>query len=358
MTTFIQLHMLTFYPPSNLNRDELGRPKTAVVGGSTRLRISSQSLKRAWRTADLFRAALDGNLGKRTKEYGHEVYRKLVGKGVSEKNAKSWAKQIAGVFGKLKGEDKEKKGSLQDLEIEQLAHFSPEEMHAIDALIECLATDPREPNAEELDLLREKHSAVDIAMFGRMLANKPRYNMEAAVQVAHAFTVHEVAVEEDYFTAVDDLNKGDEDRGAGHLGETEFGSGLFYGYVCINRDLLKINLNGDEALALKSLRALVETASKVGPRGKQNSFASHARANYILAEKGLQQPRSLALTFANGVAAGNGKGTGILENAVAALEDKRKKMDAVYGACADAHCIVNVENGEGTLTALLNFIAE
>ncbi|RJP18665.1 MAG: type I-E CRISPR-associated protein Cas7/Cse4/CasC [Deltaproteobacteria bacterium] len=358
MTTFIQLHMLTFYPPSNLNRDELGRPKTAVVGGSTRLRISSQSLKRAWRTADLFRSTLEGNLGVRTKELGLQVYKKLRDKEVSEKNAKIWAKQIAGVFGKSKSEDKEKKGSLQGLEIEQLAHFSPEELHAIDVLIERLAVEKREPKAEELELLREKHSAVDIAMFGRMLADKPRYNMEAAVQVAHAFTVHEVAVEEDYFTAVDDLNKGDEDRGAAHLGEMEFGSGLFYGYICINRSLLEKNLNGDAVLARKALRALVETGAQVGPRGKQNSFASHTKAHYILAEKGGQQPRSLALAFADGIPTRNGKGNGILGNAKEALEDKRKKMDVVYGACADAHRIMDLETGEGTLKAILDFVTE
>ena len=102
MTEFLQLHVLTAYPPSNLNRDDLGRPKTAVLGGANRLRISSQSLKRAWRTSDLFAAALAGHIGIRTKEMGTRVLAALLERGVPEKTARSAAEKIAGVFGKLK----------------------------------------------------------------------------------------------------------------------------------------------------------------------------------------------------------------------------------------------------------------
>src|SRR5512142_2900969 len=102
MSTFIQLHLLTSYPPSNLNRDDLGRPKTAVMGGKTRLRVSSQSLKRAWRTSDIFADAMKGHVGTRTKSMGVEVYNALKNKNVSEANAKAWAKQIAEGFGKAK----------------------------------------------------------------------------------------------------------------------------------------------------------------------------------------------------------------------------------------------------------------
>ena len=102
MSRFIPLHLLTSYPPSNLNRDDLGRPKTAVMGGRTRLRISSQSLKRAWRTSEIFHEALNGHIGTRTKIMGTEVFNTLVGKGVGEKKAKEWAKQIAGIFGACK----------------------------------------------------------------------------------------------------------------------------------------------------------------------------------------------------------------------------------------------------------------
>ena len=102
MSQFIQMHLLTMYPPSNLNRDDLGRPKTAIVGGTERLRISSQSLKRAWRTSEQFQEALSDYQGTRTKRLGEEVYSRLAEKGVAEKQATEWAVKIADVFGKTK----------------------------------------------------------------------------------------------------------------------------------------------------------------------------------------------------------------------------------------------------------------
>ena len=109
MTRFIQIHFLTSYPPSNLNRDDLGSPKTAFMGGAKRLRISSQSLKRAWRTSTLFEDALAGHMGTRTKLMGIEIYNKFIAKGVTEKQAREWAQAIAEQFGKLKKMDKKDK---------------------------------------------------------------------------------------------------------------------------------------------------------------------------------------------------------------------------------------------------------
>ena len=350
MSTFIQLHLLTSYPPANLNRDDLGRPKTAVMGGVQRLRISSQSLKRAWRTSDLFEEALAGHIGIRTKEKGLQVFDQLRESGISEKQAKEWAMAIAGEFGKLKG--KSDKNPLQDLEIEQLAHFSPDESKAIEALIRTLIKEKRNPIDKELHLLRKKHKTVDIALFGRMLASNPEFNVEAAAQVAHAITVHKVAVEDDYFTAVDDLNMGEEDMGAGHIGETEFAAGLFYLYVCINRDLLLNNIQNDEKLAAKTLRALTEAAATIAPTGKQNSFASRAYASYILAEKGRKQPRSLSVAFLKPVT-----GTDMLSDAVASLESTLNNIDKVYGSTSEGKYQVNTAKGEGTFKELLEFVA-
>ena len=99
MSKFIQLHLLTSYAPSNLNRDDLGRPKTAKMGGFDRLRVSSQSLKRNWRVSELFEEAMSGEIGIRTKKLGEEVFNTLVAGGVKDKQATSWASSIAGVFG-------------------------------------------------------------------------------------------------------------------------------------------------------------------------------------------------------------------------------------------------------------------
>jgi CRISPR system Cascade subunit CasC len=145
--------------------------------------------------------------------------------------------------------------------------------------------------------LWEKHKAADIGLFGRMLADSPKYNTEAACQVADAVTVHRAAVEDDFFTAVDDLRSREEDAGSAHVGEQGFGAGLFYVYVCIDCDLLKENLKGDGELAGKAVGALIDAATKVSPTGKQNSFASRAWAYYGLAEKGNRQPRSFIPRF-------------------------------------------------------------
>ena len=342
MTRFVQLHLLTSYPPSNLNRDDLGNPKTARMGGVERLRISSQSLKRAWRTSELFQQQLAGNIGTRTKRLGREAFDALVKAGIAEKQATDWAKQIAAVYGAPKKD--------QPLEIEQLVHIAPEERASLDTLLVTLAEEKRAPTDEELDALLHRQRAVDIAMFGRMLASKTQHNGEAAVQVAHAIGVHASAIEDDYFTAVDDLSS--DDPGAAHIGESGFSAAVFYLYLCIDRDLLKKNLGGDEELTQRALIALVDAAIKVGPSGKQNSYASRAYAHFVRAEKGTQQPRALSLAFVKPVA-----GDDYAAQAVSALQGLCTNMDAVYGKCSDDHRELNVLSGQGSLAELIDFVA-
>jgi len=366
MSEFIQLHILASYPPSNLNRDDLGRPKTAVMGGTQRLRLSSQSLKRAWRESDIFEGALSDHIGIRTKEMGVYVYKALT-TGCSlqdiiknEDNAKNiypqmppsksenLASTIARVFGETESKHKDK--PLNEFRVKQLVHFSPEEIGDIDAVLKKFALSSEDPS-EEIKLLRQQHKAIDIAMFGRMLASSPKHNTEASVQVSHAITVHKVAVEDDYFTAVDDLNKKEDNTGAGHVGEAEFASGLFYNYICINRTLLEQNLGEDKELAKKALKALVEAAAKVGPTGKQNSFASRVYASYIMAEKGTQQPRSLSVAFLKAL---NGKD--LLDESISALKTSNEKMEKVYGKCSTSNCEMNAYTGTGSLEEIKEFV--
>lgn len=345
MSQFIQLHLLTAYPPSNLNRDDLGRPKTAIVGGTERLRISSQSLKRAWRTSDNFQEGLSEFQGIRTKKFGEKIYQYLLEKEVTEKKATEWASSIASVFGK--------KNSANPIEIDQLAHISPEEKTAAMDLAATLVQEDRDPSAEELKLLRATPKAVDIALFGRMLASSPAYNVEAAAQVSHAFTVNPVKIEDDFFTAVDDLNTHEENAGAGHMGDAGFGSGVFYLYCCINKDLLINNLQGDQSLANQAIAALIQSAATVAPTGKQNSFGSRASASYLLAEKGAQQPRSLSVAFFP-----TEKATNPVTQAIKKLELQRKNFDQAYGACADDYRVMDAQAGKGNLAEVIQFITE
>ncbi len=353
MSKFIQIHTLTSYPPANLNRDDMGRPKTAKMGGVDRLRISSQSIKRAWRTSDLFKSAMSGHIGTRTKELGHKIYERLIKGEIKEKSAKEWAQSIAGVFGKLKGENKKQPEKHEELEIEQLAHISPEEIEAVYKLADRLIKENRVPNETELQLLRHPETAVDIALFGRMLASSPAYNVEAACQVSHPISVHPVVIEDDYFTAVDDLNNGKDDMGAAHIGESGFASALFYSYICIDRELLIQNLGDDKTLANKTLAALLESAVKIAPEGKQNSYASRAWASYVLLEKGDEQPRSLSVAFLKPI-----KGDNIGEDAVSALETTYAKMDKVYDIKGVERKTLNAFEGKGSAADLIKFIQE
>jgi len=341
MTRFVQLHLLISYPPANLNRDDSGQPKTARLGGVERLRVSSQSLKRAWRTSEIFQQQLAGSIGSRTKLLGVTAYEQLLAAGVADKQAKDWAGQIAKVYGAVKKD--------KPLEIEQLVHVAPEELGSLKALVSTLAQEKRAPTDDELDALLHTQSAVDIAMFGRMLAAKTEHNSDAAVQVAHAIGVHASAIEDDYFTAVDDLNLSD--PGAAHIGDSGFAAAVFYQYVCIDRDRLKQNLGGDEALTQKALRALTEAALKVGPSGKQNSFASRAYAHYALAEKGAQQPRALTLAYVKPV-----QGVDYAQEAIGALRRVRDNMDKVYGPCADSRSEIDVLQGQGHVAELIDFV--
>ena len=222
-----------------MNRDDTGRPKTAVVGGATRLRLSSQALKRAWRTSPVFQTALEGHMGTRTMRFGEVVEKHLITRGMAPDAALSTAREIADVFGKAKPA-----GDKNPARIEQLAFLSPEEQAAALALADRVLAGEK-PVIKDAGLLRRTDTAADIALFGRMLADDPDYNREAAAQVAHAITTHKVTVEDDYYTAVDDLKTPADDAGAGFLGEAAFGSGVFYLYLCVDRHLLVRNLGGD-----------------------------------------------------------------------------------------------------------------
>jgi CRISPR system Cascade subunit CasC len=372
MPQFLQLHLLTAFPPANLNRDDTGRPKTAIVGGSERLRISSQALKRAWRTSDVFQGVVGDAIGIRSQRFLLRLVDKLEEGGLDHEEATRRARLSLAVKApqaaedgqpedgkKLKVTGKSKAslsgkivfGSLQTKEgrenlTNELVHLGPEEIAVLDDLADSLARG-KAPDAETLDLLEQRPRAADIAMFGRMLADNPKYNVEAAVQVAHAITTHRVTVEDDYFTAAEQLKGDADDRGAGYVDVQEFGAGLFYTYVCVDTRQLLENLKGDKGLVTRAIEGLIRAAATVSPRGKQNSFASRAYTHYLLAERGPAQPRSLAAAFLKSVSA-NGVGPSIT-----ALESLRDGFDRAYGACAEERAVMNVESGTGTLSDIL-----
>ncbi|AHJ66161.1 type I-E CRISPR-associated protein Cas7/Cse4/CasC [Granulibacter bethesdensis] len=347
MTTFLQFHLLTTYGPSNPNRDDQGRPKQAIVGGVPRLRMSSQSIKRALRESTFFALDLADHEGKRTKRLYQNLVEHLISNGVSEEKAHTAADQVATIFGKLEASSKESKNRIGTT----LAFISPEEWRLAEELAGKIAAGEKVPAEKELKkmVLRRADGAVDIAMFGRMLAGSSDYNRDAAVQVAHAITTHMAQSEEDWFSAVDDLNTREE-TGAAHLSETSFGSGVYYQYVCVNCDLLISNLAGDRALAVKGIEALAAALARTTPKGKQNSFAHHPLAHYILAEAGTQAPRDLSGAFFSPV-----RGERLLEQSVEALEKTRREIDDAYGKVWTSEQKLHVGKG-GTLDEITAFV--
>jgi len=363
MGRFLQLHLLTFYPPANINRDDTGRPKTAIMGGEPRLRVSSQALKRAWRKSDIFDGKLKGHLADRTQRIGLAVERHLLSNGTDASIARKVARDIAGVFGKVKKENDD-----NPTHTEQLVFVSPNEKEAAFAIAEARAVGADEAKLAELasKIFMERDRAADIAMFGRMLTDdqddkgikRAIYSREAAVSVAHAVTTHRVVVEDDYYTAVDDLKLPSEDAGAGFIGEAGFGSGVFYLYLVVDRARLVKNLDGDRALAGTAVAALTEAAAKVGPRGKSASFASFARTSFMLAECGDAAPRTLAAAFIQPIDKLEGRHNDFLGVSISALTDTHKKFAAAYPDDVPASVSFSVPDGTGSINDVIAFATD
>jgi CRISPR system Cascade subunit CasC len=352
MTRFLQLHLLTSFAASNLNRDDSGAPKSLRIGNTKRLRVSSQSLKRAWRTSDTFQQALGENIGTRTQRLGIKVFEDLKAGGIDEKNAEEIAITIIEVFGKKKADDPKK--PMQKFETEQLFHISPQEQQAVNALVAEICASKTIPANDDsrFKLLRKEHTAADIAAFGRMFAKDADMNGDAAVQVAHAFTVHPATEEDDYFTAVDDL-KGKEQSGSGFLGVAYLGAGVYYSYICVDMPLLLENLGENLDLAERTITALIECAATVAPTGKQNSHASRAYSHYILAEAGHQVPRQLSLAFVQPITSAT-----VVEDSIKALETTEGAFEKMYGSCRNAFARANFVQQEGSLNEIKNFAQE
>ena len=281
---FVELHMIQSFAPANLNRDDTNNPKDCEFGGVRRARISSQCLKRAIRTAPVFSATTGVDTGMRTKRLLKQLADQLGAAGVSgEETAPILRDLVAALFSKL---DKDNERSAV------LLYVSPQELAAVAAALREnwgeLADEKRRPAAVErlakqmTKDFRGLTSAPDIALFGRMLAEKPELSLEAACQVAHAISTHRVTMEMDFYTAVDDLQPADT-AGAGMMGFTAFNSACFYRYARIDWEQLVKNLDGDGALARQTVEGFLRAAHDALPTGKQTGFAAYNPPSLMLA---------------------------------------------------------------------------
>jgi CRISPR system Cascade subunit CasC len=289
MSLFLEFHLIQNFAPSNLNRDDTGAPKDAFFGGYRRARVSSQCFKRAIRLSANEHGLIDPQFqGVRTQKLFKLLTERLAERGRGEAQGRiEVALNAAGL--KLKEDNKtEYLLFLGDAEIAGFAEL-------IDQYWNELASTP--PSGEKKGKKEAKASAppevvkkaksllnggkaVDVALFGRMLADLPEVNQDAACQVAHAISTHRVEREFDYFTAVDD--KGDADEtGAGMIGQLEFNSATFYRYAVIDANKLLNNLKNDKDLALSAVEAFAQAVARAIPTGKQNTFAAHNPPSFV-----------------------------------------------------------------------------
>ena len=283
---YVDFHILQTVPPSCINRDDTGSPKTAVYGGVTRARVSSQAWKHAMRAAFAENARLD--VGKRTKKVADLVKEQILPL-APDADAAELAKKALENAG-IKFDEKSKK---DDTVTKALFFMSTAQAKALAEL----AVEGSADKKQYRDALKAAPS-MDMALFGRMVADDPSLNYDAAAQVAHSISTHAVQNEYDYFTAVDDC-QAEDNAGAGHLGTVEYNSSTLYRYATVNVMELAGQLGA--AQAAETVRAFGEAFLFSMPTGKQNTFANRTLPDAVYVTLREDQPVNLCGAFERAV---------------------------------------------------------
>ncbi len=312
----IEIHIIQNHSPNNLNRDDLGAPKTCYFGGVLRSRISSQAIKRSIRMSDEFSKLLGGV---RTRQLAKLIAENVTGK-ADVQNRAARILQACGIAPK------------DESRSDMLVYTTREAVAQMAALLQ---NDEGKTDAQlQSDfgmLIRERVAVPDMALSGRMLETGVLKDttVEAALQVAHAISTHEARPEVDYYVAKDDVPG--EDAGAGYVDEAMFASACFYKYFSIHWEQLVKNLKayGDnhKELAAHTVGAFIRGAALVNPSGKQNSHASHNKPDGILIEI-RDFPISYANAFANPVSHGE---RDVISQSIAQLGQYAHDLDTGYG---------------------------
>lgn len=333
----LEIHMLKNYPPTNLNRDDTGAPKNCMFGGALRGRISSQCLKRAWRTAPFFRAEVgEENLGIRTRHLPAMVAEQLLKMGVAPELVEAVQPKLTG-FGNKDGKE------TKDGTTSQIIFYAQEDIlavaEAVKAQIAMCKTVKEVKDLKAKDLQAAVSGAkvrpitLDIALFGRMVTSDAFRDVEAAMQVAHAISTNKITMESDYFTAMDDmLASGSlEGAGAGMIGDADFNASCYYIYASIDTDTLQENLkyaDDPDSIIKKAVPALLRAIAFTDPNGMQNSFAGHVLPSAVLVEcKDAKIPTSLVNAFVDPVHSAKG----LVRESVLALANETDMLSRNYG---------------------------
>lgn len=339
--TFVDIHVLQTVPPSCINRDDNGSPKTAVFGGVTRARVSSQAWKNAVRRD--FQSTLDmSDLGERTRVAADRVAAKIqeLDASIDAETALELSKAVFAAAN-IKTDKAEKNSTatktgyllfLARKQIERLAELAVA-AHSGTALVK------KEVKAAILE-----DRSIDLALFGRMVAEDPELNVDAACQVSHALSVHPAVNEFDFFTAMDDNPIAEETgAGAGMLGTVEFTSATLYRYATVDMTEFESSL-GDAEAALRGLVAFTRSFVTSMPTGKQNTFANRTRPGFVLVEVRHDQPTNLVGAFESAIRSDRG----VMVAAVERLVEVAKAEDEAYGTAPSAAFFVATDSAVGS----------
>ena len=337
----IDLHVIQSVPPANMNRDEDGSPKSTVFGGTRRTRVSSQAWKRAMRRN--FDDFLDSSdLGVRTLRAVGAIAERIGGidPSIDEETRERLASEALTASGikveKVKARKKPK--SPDDAEGPEysktgaLLFLSNPQIDALARLaVESGGTIDKKKAKETM----QKGNSIDLALFGRMVADSPDLNVDAAAQVAHAIGTHTSVPEFDYFTAVDDRQVED-NAGAGMIGTVEFNTATLYRYATVNVDALQGNLGSAEATA-RGVEAFVRSFIRSMPTGKQNTFANRTLPAFVYATVRNDQPINMAGAFEDAI---DPRG-GLTKHSVAALISEAASLYSSFDAAPVAGYVVS-----------------
>lgn len=331
---YVDIHVLQTIPSANINRDDTGSPKTAIYGGTVRSRVSSQSWKRAIRQG--FKADennkdwLEGYRTKRTAKLLAEELMKL-DSGLSFEEARDKAKDILKGMGlkfdKAKASDKNKD---KNYETKVLLFFSHGQLKK---LAQYALTHDTIDKKKAKKILNDNQS-LDLALFGRMVADDPELNVDASCQVAHAISTHEITPEFDYFTAVDDEQKENE-SGSAMLGTLEYNSSTLYRYANVNINELIYNLGAD--LAIKGLKEFIREFALTMPTGHQNSYANKTMPQYLMVTIRRDTPVNLVSAYETPVKSRDG----YIEKSISALEEEYENLSGWVDVPVDTFVFAN-----------------
>ena len=311
MALFVDIHIIQTVPPSNINRDDTGSPKSAFFGGVRRVRVSSQAWKRATRLG--YASVLNtDDLGVRTKQAVELLVTRMrdLSPDLAEDAASERAVAVLTALG-IKTEKKTTKTRQKAITagVTSVVHPSTEYLifwsnRQLDRLAELAINNPK-ATKREVAAVGDAEHGIDVGLFGRMVADDADLNVDASVQVAHALSTHAAEIEQDYFTAVDDKNVGSNETGAGMIGTVEFNAATLYRYATVNVDLLRENLAGDNEATARAVQAFVRGFVLSMPTGKQNTFANRTVPDGVIIAVRDDQPINLVGAFEEPVTLGD-----------------------------------------------------